>query len=262
MSLLLYGPSNCGKTFLANAIFGEINDPKGYIELKAQGLLKDPSKIDKAFKSFDRCELRCILIEDVDILFKDLRQHSAARFSLMSNIKNNATDAIVIGTSRYPHYFEPDEAESFHDVIPVIYPAYEDRLKLLISVGQWSAKQMTIIVAVAKDTEWWNTEEVLNLANILWAAKENIRNNVDTAKSKTGSNVNLDKRKMIALELLSFTAEFCTVTEIRDAIKSEYGTSTLSSLDDTVSLKPSLFGCTIDVKEFTKLLWKKLRKKR
>ena len=261
LSLLLYGPSGCGKSFLAEAIFGEINDPKGYVELKTKELLKDPSIVEKLFANLKRFEVNCVLIENIDILFKDLLHSPAARHSLISKLKDNSSEMIIIGTSKYPRYLQSDEIESFTYVIPLTFPPYEDRLELLKSAGKWNDDQEDTLVSIAKKTEWWTSEEICTLANYIWTNRDDLSKIIDATLQNIQSNINVTKRKMTAAEILEFTVKFCTNTEIREAVKLEYGTSIASSLDNAVTLKPGIFGCDIDLKQVAKCFWDKFRKR-
>ncbi len=78
MSLLLYGPEGTGKTFLAGAFLGSVEEVKrkGYATLNANALLAEPTRMENIPKALLQFETPYLLIEDVDLLFQDLGQFS------------------------------------------------------------------------------------------------------------------------------------------------------------------------------------------
>jgi len=81
MSLLLYGPEETGKTFLAGALLGSVEEVKrkGYATLNASALLAEPTRMENIPKALLQFETPYLLIEDVDLLFQDLGQFPASR---------------------------------------------------------------------------------------------------------------------------------------------------------------------------------------
>jgi len=74
MSLLLYGPEGTGKTFLAGAFLGSVEEVKrkGYATLNANVLLAEPTRMENIPKALLQFETPYLLIEDVDLLFRKL----------------------------------------------------------------------------------------------------------------------------------------------------------------------------------------------
>jgi SpoVK/Ycf46/Vps4 family AAA+-type ATPase len=160
MALLLYGPEGTGKTFLAGAFLGSVEEVKrkGYATLNANVLLAEPTRMENIPKALLQFETPYLLIEDVDLLFQDLGQFPASRRALLAALGADSP-ITVIATARYPEKLKAEEVAAFMHIIPLMFPSAEDREALLRHAAR--ANEATISTLV-EQTEWWTPKEVLD----------------------------------------------------------------------------------------------------
>ena len=93
MSLLLYGPEETGKTFLAGALLGSVEEVKrkGYATLNASALLAEPTRMENIPKALLQFETPYLLIEGVDLLFQEPRAVRRLRRSQKVITSNSAS---------------------------------------------------------------------------------------------------------------------------------------------------------------------------
>jgi len=255
MSLLLYGPEGTGKTFLAGAFLESVEEVKrkGYATLNANAFLAEPTRLENIPKALLQFEAPYLLIEGVDLLFQELGQFPASRRALLDALGANSP-ITVIATSRYPEKLKAEEVAAFMHIIPLMFPSAEDREALLRHAAR--ANEATIST-LGEKTEWWTPKEVLEFGREV--SHDFSPTAIEAALARHGRSVNVPHRKRTAAQLVEFTMSHCTEPKLREELQQRFGKKTLEELENSVELKPGLFGVSVDLKKLLRAIQKVVR---
>ena len=229
LTILLYGPRGCGKSLSAGAFFGEMqkSDPVWTtVSIVAAQILEDPfSELKSAFRNIEQYGINGILVEDIDILFVELRKYASARIFLLDKLKHPGERQLLIATARKPEALAPEELEAFQDVLPILYPDEAGRREIL-QVHSTKANINLDIGSIARQTEWWSGEEIELLVDKLATATPNPSTTlIDHAINQIGERVNSAPRIQRTKELVDFTQQYCTNSQMRNDVISRYSAS-------------------------------------
>jgi len=253
MSLLLYGPEGTGKTFLAGAFLGSVEEVKrkGHATLNANALLAEPMRMENIPKALLQFETPYLLIEGVDLLFQELEQFPPSRRALLDALGADSP-ITVIATARYPEKLKAEEVAAFMHIIPLMFPSTEDRKALLRHAAR--ANEPTISTLVEK-TEWWTPKEVLEFGREV--SHDFSPTAIQAALARHG--VNIPERRQRTAQLLEFTISHCTEPKLREELQQRFGKKTLEELESSVELKPGLFGVSVDLKKLLRAIQRVVR---
>ena len=139
-------------------------------------------------------------------------------------------------------------------IIPLMFPSAEDRQALLRHAAR--ANEPTISTLVEK-TEWWTPKEVLDFGREV--SHDFSLTALEAALARHGRSVNVPQRRRSAAQLLEFTMSHCTEPKLREELEQRFGTKTLEELENSVELKPGLFGISVDLKKLLRAIQKVVR---
>ena len=166
-SNLLYGPQGCGKTLLASAVFNETQQSeRSVVSIDTSDILENPQEnLRRVFDAVERFQIFGILIEDIDGLFGNLRNHHpATHHYLLKQLKHTNNNRVIIATTRNPETLTPDELEAFSAILPILYPDKNGRLDILRVITKDVQLDLSVsLESIADITEWWSGGELKEL---------------------------------------------------------------------------------------------------
>jgi hypothetical protein len=241
-SILCYGPPGCGKTFLAEALFAAFGRDKVELdadvitksaEVPLSGVLKPfisrfffKSPISRLLKPPKRTTVPGVLIEEIDNLVVDLRQHPAAYRLLLDVLKDVSSRSTVFVTATRPEALLPNELETFKYFLPVFYA--DQGLRETILAYHASSIPLDVDVDLwdlAGRTEWWSALELKELMATApldergVVLQESLLRRITFMRSSIVSS----QRRQRTQELFRFSAEHCTTDYILEDISYRYG---------------------------------------
>jgi SpoVK/Ycf46/Vps4 family AAA+-type ATPase len=161
-SVLLYGPTGCGKTMLVESFFALSGRP--CVQANTPEILAYPdTAIPRLFDRTRRLRGSGVLIEDIDAILETIRARPWMHRVLLDHLRHS-DDRIVFTTSRRPEALRDDEVDAFKYVIPVLYPDESLRYAYLES----HADEVTLaagvdFASIARATNWWSVRELQDL---------------------------------------------------------------------------------------------------
>lgn len=228
-STLIYGPQGCGKTLLAKFYFTEAQQQdKAWttVELKASEVLQDPDVgLKKVFQAVERFHIQGLLIEDIDNLLSDLRNHLGARRYLLDQIKQVTKGQLIIATARKPEALKPEELAVFDDILPVLYPDLAERIQILqVHTRNVIMDSSVNLEEIARLTEWWSGAE---LEELIAQSQPNgagvLSNNLLTQGIEAIAQRVIPEHRVERMrELLRFTDMHCAQNKIRSDVLTRF----------------------------------------
>ncbi len=237
ISILLFGPTGCGKRFFAEASLNEFlehNDlPERIFDINVPNLLSSPADTPKVLKAMHDFESRAVLIEDVDDMLVGMRQHPGAHAHRLKYLAQSEGDRVLIGTAKRPERLEDNEIESFQEIMPFLYPDEAERTEILQRAAAKLGLDLPDAASLAKATEWWSPHELILLV------QESSRGNYNSVAarsrlvSRRGDRVKAKSRSERIAELLEFAEDHCTSSEIQADTQNRFGTLEKSAQSTT-----------------------------